>query len=393
MYKNKIVVSILLNRFVSLIIDYGYLIILSILFSRHSISMIMFLWIGKAIGDFLAFLVDRTKFISRRQPRTILIGCEIIKGLLLGLIYIVELNPIVFIVIIIIELINTIFSSNLTSIVPSIIDREQINKFNSLYTAIGSASYFLAPLVVGTFVLVKDSSKVFLIYSFITIVSSVLLFFLPNQIEIADTESPIISIKGFKDDFVNVFNEKKMLKILIFVVILSQIVCIVFDSYEVVYLTKELKLTESEYAFSLSFLACIYLGASTLYYKIGNVKNNVTHFKKSSIIFVLYLLFFSLGKNIVSVLISFTFLAISQTIMGICLANYIQTSLERVEIKQIYIYQDMIQSVVSSLLIMIIGIVQVEYTAFRYIYITITIIYIMAILILYGFKQTEIKEE
>lgn len=45
---------IFLNRFLSLIIEYGYAIALSIIFSKISVDYVLGLWIAKFLGGILA---------------------------------------------------------------------------------------------------------------------------------------------------------------------------------------------------------------------------------------------------------------------------------------------------------------------------------------------------
>lgn len=166
----------------------------------------------------------------------------------------------------------------------------------------------------------------------------------------------------------------------------------IFDSYEVIYLTKDVGITESQFSFSLSYLACIFLVAASIYYKLGD-NHDFKHFIISSFIFGGYLLFFSIGSHLVHILISYTLLALGQTFMGIFTANYTQLNLDRTEMRNLSIYEDMIQSVSSTIVIIGIGLTKLDYTYLRVIYLCLTVVYFLVLIVMYaGYYKHMMKE-
>lgn len=83
-------------------------------------------------------------------------------------------NFFVLVIVFMLEVLNILFNSTMYSIVPKVIDSAHLIKFNSLYTAIASISYFLAPLFVGLFVNFNQD-VLFMIYSILLLIGAFIL--------------------------------------------------------------------------------------------------------------------------------------------------------------------------------------------------------------------------
>ena len=82
---------IFLNRFLSLIIEYGYAIALSIIFSKISVDYVLGLWIAKFLGGILANVGHQ--FVGKiTNKKYVLIGIELLKAVCLALIYLAMIN-------------------------------------------------------------------------------------------------------------------------------------------------------------------------------------------------------------------------------------------------------------------------------------------------------------
>ena len=139
---------IFLNRFLSLIIEYGYAIALSIIFSKISVDYVLGLWIAKFLGGILANVGHQ--FVGKiTNKKYVLIGIELLKAVCLALIYLAMGSVFVFALVVLTEVLTTYFNSLLSSAVPVLVKKANLQKFNSTYTMIGSASYFLAPAGAG----------------------------------------------------------------------------------------------------------------------------------------------------------------------------------------------------------------------------------------------------
>ena len=165
---------IFLNRFLSLIIEYGYAIALSIIFSKVSVDYVLGLWIAKFLGGILANVGHQ--FVGKiTNKKYVLIGIELLKAVCLALIYLAMDSVFVFALVVLTEVLTTYFNSLLSSAVPVLVKKANLQKFNSTYTMIGSASYFLAPMIVGLWGSL-DLGSLFLVYSVLTLLATLLLF-------------------------------------------------------------------------------------------------------------------------------------------------------------------------------------------------------------------------
>ena len=86
---------IFLNRFLSLIIEYGYAIALSIIFSKISVDYVLGLWLAKFMGGLLAN-ISHTFLVKISNKKYLLIGIELLKACCLALIYIWMKSVLVF---------------------------------------------------------------------------------------------------------------------------------------------------------------------------------------------------------------------------------------------------------------------------------------------------------
>ena len=347
--KKYAALSIYFNSFSSLISEYGYTILINILLSRISVQLVMYFWVVKCLA---AIVTNRINISNSKLSRKyLLILLEITKAILLFLLGFGLNHIIVLLVVFIIEVVNVLFSSLLYSCVPIIIDKDSLIKFNARYTSIGSVSYFLAPLFVGLFIN-KSHFLLFAVYALLLIVGATSLLFLPNISTLnlkEERKKQNLNITLF-----NILRSKKIALVLLSGVIVGSI-GVVYDTYEVVYLTKYLGISDSMYSFSLSFLAVSFLVMSFLLSFVKQISSHMKAFALGLSFYVLYLLLFSTSSNIYTVLMSYVFLAIGQTMMGIIETNYFQLSLNMKELQKLYIYSETLHSVFSGIAVLVIG--------------------------------------
>ena len=332
--KKYAALSIYFNRFSSLISEYGYTILINILLSRISVQLVMYFWVVKCLA---AIVTNRINISNSKLSRKyLLILLEITKAILLFLLGFGLNHIIVLLVVFIIEVVNVLFSSLLYSCVPIIIDKDSLIKFNARYTSIGSVSHFL----------------LFAVYALLLIVGATSLLFLPNISTLnlkEERKKQNLNITLF-----NILRSKKIALVLLSGVIVGSI-GVVYDTYEVVYLTKYLGISDSMYSFSLSFLAVSFLVMSFLLSFVKQISSHMKAFALGLSFYVLYLLLFSTSSNIYTVLMSYVFLAIGQTMMGIIETNYFQLSLNMKELQKLYIYSETLHSVFSGIAVLVIG--------------------------------------
>ena len=143
---------------------------------------------------------------------------------------------------------------------PVLVKKANLQKFNSTYTMIGSASYFLAPMIVGLWGSL-DLGSLFVVYSVLTLLATLLLFKLGPIIFDRENESEeeVSSSQGSP-----IFGRQSVVLKMVMMTILLQSVGVLYDAYEVIFLTKDVGISSQAYSFSLSFLAIAFLATSSI---------------------------------------------------------------------------------------------------------------------------------
>lgn len=341
---------IFLNRFLSLIIEYGYAIALSIIFSKISVDYVLGLWLAKFMGGLLAN-IGHTFLVKISNKKYLLIGIELLKACCLALIYIWMKSVLVFALIVLTEVLTTYFNSLLSSLISLIVTKEDLGRFNSIYTMIGSSSYFLAPMIVGIWS-VLDLGGLFLIYSLLTVLATLMLFRLDDLIIKNDTDgNEPLNEKGF-----GMISKKTIIANMVAITLLLQSVGVLYDAYEVIFLTKDIGISSQAYSFSLSFLAIIFLiTSSILSLKKWSNYSSIKGYILGTLIYAGYLVIFPLVQNLSVVLLSYIFLAIGQTIAGISQSVYLQERLTPHELNNLYLKIEVFNDVLTGSIVFFSG--------------------------------------
>lgn len=384
---------ILMNRFVALVVDYGYLIALGLIFAKISISFVMIMWIAKALGDLIAVGINNIAWIVNHPTSYVLFISELIKGCLIISCFFLLDSFAIFALIVVIEVLNTLFGSLLAATVPRVIEEGFLKKFNSLYTTVGSISYFFAPVIVGLSFYLKNDSYLFIVYGIITMLSACLLVLLP-AIKISHEKYSASFGKRLSKSIqvLKKLNDTWLLR-MVWIAIITEIFLVVFDSYEVIYLTNIVGMSERVYSFSLSYLAVVYIAMASIYYFFNNKFSSKSIYLFGTCCFFFYMVLFTYGSNTLMIIFSFTFLAIGQTLMGLEVTNNIQKKLTSSKINQLYLVQDTIQSVASTVVIILIGISPIRAESLRHIYFVLLLFFILLMSILIRMKSTSQKNE
>ena len=342
---------IFFNRFLSLIIEYGYAIALSIIFSKISVDYVLGLWIAKFMGGLLAN-IGHTFLGKISNKKYVLIGIELLKACSLALIYLSMKSVFVFVLIVLTEVLTTYFNSLLSSIISLVVPKESLRQFNSIYTMIGSASYFLAPMVVGIWSSL-DLGRLFLIYSLLTVLATLLLFRLDALIINPDNVTGDNDLKTEKEFGMT---GKTILLIIVLATLLLQSVGVLYDAYEVIFLTNDIGISSQAYSFSLSFLAIIFLATSSIL-SLNKWSNYspIKGYLLGSLVYVGYLVAFPLVSNLTGVLISYIFLAIGQTVSGISQSIYLQERLKPQELSTLYLKLEVVNDVLTGSMVFLSG--------------------------------------
>lgn len=341
---------IFLNRFLSLIIEYGYAIALSIIFSKISVDYVLGLWIAKFLGGILANVGHQ--FVGKiTNKKYVLIGIELLKAVCLALIYLAMDSVFVFALVVLTEVLTTYFNSLLSSAVPVLVKKVNLQKFNSTYTMIGSASYFLAPMIVGLWGSL-DLGSLFLVYSVLTLLTTLLLFKLGPIIFDRENESEEVSSSQGSP----IFGRQSVVLKMVMMTILLQSVGVLYDAYEVIFLTKDVGISSQAYSFSLSFLAIAFLATSSiLSFKSLTKYSPMTVYLLGSLVYLGYVVVFPFVPNLPTVLLSYIFLAVGQTISDISQNVYLQEKLNPLQLNSLYLKIEVLNQVLTGIVVFVSG--------------------------------------
>ena len=360
MMKNKNATIIYANRFISLIAEYGYTILINIYLSRISVRFVMYFWAVKLLASLVAAKVKN--YLPQSNSRMVLFSLEVTKALLLILLAFYFESLVLFLLVFLLEICNTLFSSKLYATVPNLIASNNLIRFNSVYTSIGSLSYFLAPMIVGVN-LMHHQHYLFVLYALLVLIGSIGLLFMHIQMN-EDKKTKQAEKVRHNYQFMSIMRHPTAFLMMMVIGLLSSI-GVLFDTYEVRYLIQGIGLSEQQYSFSLSFLAGCFLVTSVLLSFKKEFKSPKNVFLIGMFIYILYLILFSFAKSYFQVLFSYILLAVGQTIAGLVQNQnvYVQQSLPDEEIQNYMVWDEVLSRSISGGFVLAVGVFSPDVTA------------------------------
>lgn len=318
----------------------------------------MLLWCTKILGSFLS--VPANTWVNNIQnKKPLLIVLEVVKsGMFLSLPFLFH-HWSLFIGVLLIEIIGDVFSGNLVGLIPKIVNKNGLSRFNAAITSVGSISYFLGPMLVG---LLQGQSQALLFYLYggITFLGGLTLFALPAiKYDIQRSGHDIRN--NVKEDILRAFKALTAVKGLAgfyFIYILLDNMGTGLDSFEIIFVTKIVGISSAQYAFSLSFLAIVFLIVSSVL-AVTNLRLPYhIIFQIGAVIFASYAIVLVVSRNLATVLVSYILLAVGSTIAGNMLDNLIQTKVSDESRTQIFVIEDVFTNVLAAITVFALGFVQ-----------------------------------
>lgn len=348
---------ILLNRLISLTAQYGYTVALNIILAKISVNSVLLLWCAKIVGSLLSLPANRQ--LNRIQnKKTLLISLEIAKAGIFGVMPLLFRHWLLFGLVLLVEIISDVFDGNLTAFVPKVVERENLSRFDASITSVGSISYFVGPLLVGV-LQGQPESLLFYIYGLVTFLGGLTLWLLPIVEFESNRRETGLSL--LKLDFVQAIRailSVKGLAAICLVYLLLDNMGTGLDSFEIIFVTKIVGLTAAQYAFSLSFLAVVFLivSAALAFWRIG--LRSQTVFQIGAVIYVGYAVVMLISRQFGILLVSYTLLAIGLTLMGNMVDNLIQINIDDQNRSQVFILGSMLTNILSAVTVFVLGILQ-----------------------------------
>ena len=143
---------------------------------------------------------------------------------------------------------------------------------------------------------------------------------------------------------------------MVMMTILLQSVGVLYDAYEVIFLTKDVGISSQAYSFSLSFLAIAFLATSSiLSFKSLTKYSPMTVYLLGSLVYLGYVVVFPFVPNLSTVLLSYIFLAVGQTISGISQNVYLQEKLNPLQLNNLYLKIEVLNQVLTGIVVFVSG--------------------------------------
>ena len=152
------------------------------------------------------------------------------------------------------------------------------------------------------------------------------------------------------------FGRQSVVLKMVMMTILLQSVGVLYDAYEVIFLTKDVGISSQAYSFSLSFLAIAFLATSSiLSFKSLTKYSPMTVYLLGSLVYLGYVVVFPFVPNLPTVLLSYIFLAVGQTISGISQNVYLQEKLNPLQLNNLYLKIEVLNQVLTGIVVFVSG--------------------------------------
>jgi len=350
---------VLLNRLISLTAQYGYTVALNIILAQISVNAVLLLWCAKVIGSLIS--VPANNLISRiKNKKQLLLTLEILKSFLFFLLPSLFHHIFLFIGVLAIEIVSYVFNGNMMSIIPKITDKEGLSRYNAGIASVGSIAYFIGPLLVGL-LQGQNESLLFYIYGGITLLGAITLLALPKIIfhenKATDSNDTHFWSANFSKVFKAILSVKGLASFYLIFILLDNMGT-GLDSFEILFVTRIVGITSTQYAFSLSFLAVAFLSVSSILAFFKFRPSDRIGFRIGAWFFVGYAILLVFSRNIGMLLISYAFLAFGATLMGNMLNNMIQVNIDDCDRVQVYIIEDVVMNILAAITVFSLGAIQ-----------------------------------
>ncbi|MGG3641326.1 MFS transporter [Bacillus gobiensis] len=350
-----------INRFISLVGEYGYLVALSLIVAKDSPTALMFLWIIKSLGPSLLLPVAGT-IIDKNNKKTIMVTADLIRGVMILLIPLFLHSWFLYVLILLISALRPLFTGSMHPIITTLTTEDNRHRVNSIISGISSSSYCIGPMV-GGLLLAINPIMPFIIQGGAFIVSSLLLIIvrypiIGNSNSNNQKNSLNKKIKNLLDDLKFSFSYISRSKIILLLFLSNTIyLCggVALDAYEVLYLTEVLSMSESSYSFALSYLGLVFIFAGFLNATISKkVDTNLLFFvgigtaSLSNIIL-------TLAPKIYIIYISFTMLAIGLTTFSTAFYTLNQSAIPIQVQGRVMSIQTIVPDIITTIIVLLAG--------------------------------------
>ncbi len=240
---------------------------LLILESTGSILAVAGLYIIKPFANMLTSLWAGS-IIDRFSTKYLMISLDILRALLVSLLFLVDSIVLVYLLVLFIQMAATIFDASAFTFMTKLIPAEKRKRFNALVSFVQSGAFVTGPLVAGLLFMLIPLKMSLIVNVAIFLISAALLFPLPDLRGSQTSSLPKLSRASLVEDWRIVwkFSLKALPFLLIYMAFQAvSLLTAAIDSLEVAFAKEVLLLTDATYGSLVSIAGCGYLlGAFSL---------------------------------------------------------------------------------------------------------------------------------
>lgn len=272
---------------------------------------------------------------DRFNRKKILIICDIISGILIGVVFILSLSGllkiwIIYAISFLIASIGAFFSPSINAVIPSIVKKEDLPVANSMNQLTRFSCGIVGPALAGILIAVTGVKILFIINSVSFIISSIFEIFInvpPVSKDKEKTNNNLIKsfIEDLKEGFIYCVNTKVIFFFMIVAGIIVNFLTAPLDIYIPIYSSKILKSNSSAYGLLIAIIAVGGI-ASSLISPI--ITKKIKHYYLLTIGVAgegIFMISFALSKNLITAAISLLLLGCSFGITNSSLSIIMQT--------------------------------------------------------------------
>lgn len=334
------------NRTISLFGDSVFNVVISLILSNINIYAVTVYWIIKLITPIIPriFINKFDEFLCKKNSLMII---EIFRGVLsLTLIPLINYqSKFSFIILLInlfgLSLLAHLFYITFNSLIQVLYTGKDKNRLNSTIYTLSSIVYFIGPLIAAA--TVEHS------YTISIVIQAISFFITAPMIKKICNEDKLKKNKSFSNENrkvsfkLDIFKYKKLMHIVLFT---STVMCLttVIDTYEVIFVTKNVGLSDSKYALLIS-ISGLFFSITAVFNNYLSGKYNVNKlFNLGSIIFCFGNFVFAISTNFSQLIISYFIIALGYSVYNTTTVSILQ---ELVPINDSFNYWNQIELINS----------------------------------------------
>ncbi|PJI10491.1 MULTISPECIES: MFS transporter [Clostridium] len=390
---------LLLSNGISSIGDYIYLVAINIdiLKRTHSALLVSTIWAIPYITSIL------TKFWSgsvadRCNKKVIMILINILNCAVLILMVAFPNILIIYILMFLLNIGISIYNSISLPYITENISENRRKRFNSIRGMLTNGSVVIGPAVSGIILAISSASTAIIINAISFFISAFLLIFMPKYKIVIESQKTVHKniLKSLVDDWKKSYTfmiyENFKFAIFNFLAVAIIVIGVALDSQEVVFATRILNLSSSEYSILFMIAGVGYVLGSIIIMAFAN-KISTNNLLKFGIIFsALGFFIYSISNSLIMAIIGFIILGIFQSMFN---TGYISILQEIIPIKifgRILSSISFFQSILTIISIVCIGALS-EYFNIRYVVVASTImIFIFSTVMFYTITVNQKNE-